>query len=99
MSQPLNENEISQALNDMPGWSYDDSKITKKYHFKHFREAMSFLVRVGFEAEAVNHHPTMKINWNIVKISLNTHDAGDKVTEHDLSLAKRIEHLSWTDKA
>ena len=99
MSTPLNENQISQSLTELSGWSYDDSKITKKYHFKHFKEAVSFIVRIAFEAEAVNHHPTIKNTYNVVKISLNTHDAGNKVTEKDIDMAKRIEHLAWTDKA
>ena len=99
MLNPLSEKDISKALTDLPGWSYDDSKITKKYHFKHFKEAMSFIVRVGFEAEAANHHPTIKNTYNIVKISLNTHDAGNKVTNRDIELAKTIEHFCWTDKA
>ena len=98
MNQPLNENQISQALADLPGWSYDDGKIHKKYKFNHFKEALSFIIRVGFEAEAINHHPTIKNTYNLVKISLCTHDAGDKVTEKDFDLARHIEHFSWTNQ-
>ncbi|WP_432799006.1 4a-hydroxytetrahydrobiopterin dehydratase [Poriferisphaera sp. WC338] len=91
----LSEKQINQALSDLPGWSYDDAKISKTYRFKHFKEALSFIVRLSFEAEAMNHHPEIFNVYSTVKISLNTHDAGNKVTEKDIQLAKHIESLNW----
>ena len=60
-----------------------------------FREAMSFMVRAAFEAEALNHHPEWTNVYDRVVVRLNTHDAGGKVTAKDVELAKRIQEISW----
>lgn len=67
----------------------------KTFVFGSFREALSFMVRVGFEAEALNHHPEWSNVYNRVVIRLTTHDAGNKVTTSDLELVRRIEGISW----
>jgi len=52
------------------------------------------MVRVGFEAEKQAHHPEWFNVYNRVEISLSTHDAGGKVTEKDILLAKAIEQIA-----
>ena len=51
------------------------------------------MTRVALEAEKMNHHPTWSNVWNKVEIRLNTHDAGDIVTDKDHKLAKKIDAL------
>jgi 4a-hydroxytetrahydrobiopterin dehydratase len=93
--QPLSGDSIRQALADLPGWSLEGDVIERTFTFSSFREAMSFLVRVAFEAEDLDHHPELNNVYNRVRVVLCTHDAGNKVTELDLELARRINHLSW----
>lgn len=95
MSTPLSAKQISPALGKLPGWAFQREALAKTYTFDSFREAMSFMVRVAFEAEAMNHHPEWKNIYNKVVIRLNTHDAGGKVTAKDVKLAQRIEALAW----
>lgn len=90
---PLSEQQIEQELESLNGWSFEDDTITKDFSFPDFKEAMSFMVRVGFEAEALVHHPDWSNVYNSVSIRLSTHDAGDKVTEKDIKLAKAIEEI------
>jgi len=80
-------------LNDLEGWELKDDKLTKLFKFKNFREAMTFLMRLAFEAEAMNHHPEIENVYNKVRLSLTTHDAGNKVTEQDVALARQVEKL------
>ena len=54
---------------------------------------MSFLVRISFEADQRDHHPEIFNCYNRVSLSLNTHDAGGKVTEKDFSLASAIDNI------
>lgn len=89
----LTKTEIDNALHDLKGWELEDNKLTKHFKFKNFRDAMAFLMRLSFEAEAVNHHPEIENVYNKVRLSLTTHDAGDKLTEKDVILARRIEKL------
>ena len=84
--------EIEDQLRDVKGWSYADEGINKEFRFKDFKEAMAVMVRVGEEAEAMNHHPEWFNVYNKLNIRLSTHDAGG-VTEKDLELAKRIENI------
>ena len=91
----LSEQDIHVALTDLEGWSFDDNALSKSFQFGSFREAMSFLLRVGFEAEEANHHPEIVNVYSSVRIRLTTHDAGNTVTDKDVSLARRINHICW----
>lgn len=93
MTSPLTEANIKAALKDLPGWSHADDKLTKTYKLADFREALGFIVRIGLEAETANHHPELFNVYSTVTISLNTHDAGNKVTQKDVDLARAIESI------
>ena len=95
MEKALNGEEITQALTGMNGWKFETDALAKEFKFGTFREALSFMVRIGFEAEAMNHHPEWTNVYNRVSIRLNTHDAGGKVTAKDVALAKKIQAISW----
>lgn len=95
MAQPLATAEITTALAGLPGWTLVGDALAKEFKFGSFREAMSFMVRVSYEAEAADHHPAWTNVYNRVAIRLNTHDAGDKVTAKDVALAKKIQAISW----
>lgn len=96
-SQPLTSSEINAALPELPGWKFERDALAKEFQFGSFKEALSFMVRVGFEAETMDHHPDWTNVYNRVAIRLNTHDAGGKVTSKDVTLAKKIQMLSWVD--
>lgn len=95
MAKPLAHSEIAAELGSLPGWAFEQDALTKSFEFGSFREAMSFMVRVAFEAEDLNHHPEWTNVYRRVAVRLNTHDAGGKVTPKDLDLARRIERISW----
>jgi 4a-hydroxytetrahydrobiopterin dehydratase len=95
MAKPLTSSKITAALADLPGWKFKRDALAKEFKFGSFREAMSFLVRVSYEAEGMNHHPEWTNVYNRVAIRLNTHDAGGRVTAKDVELAGKIEKVSW----
>jgi 4a-hydroxytetrahydrobiopterin dehydratase len=74
-------------------WQETDNKLYRSFKFKDFSEAFSFMTRVALLAEKHNHHPTWTNTWNTVEIWLNTHDAGDVVTDKDRLLADEIDLL------
>ena len=94
-SQSLTPAEINEALRALPGWKFDRDALAKEFKFGSFKEALSFMVRVGFEAEAMDHHPDWTNVYNRVAVRLNTHDVGGKVTAKDAALAKKIQAISW----
>ena len=71
-------------------WQEKDNALYRSFTFKDFPEAFVFMTRVAFLAEKQNHHPRWTNVWNKVEIWLNTHDAGDVVTDKDRALADAI---------
>lgn len=91
--QAANDTLIEQFLEQHENWVFADDAISADFSFTDFKSAMSFVVRLSYEAEAAGHHPDIFISYNRVTLRLSTHDAGNVVTEADLSLAKRIESI------
>jgi 4a-hydroxytetrahydrobiopterin dehydratase len=98
MSKALGLEEIGAALGRLAGWRHEADALEKNFQFGDFQEAFAFMVRVAFAAEAMNHHPEWTNVYNRVRVRLNTHDAGGKVTEKDVELARRIERLAGKAK-
>ncbi len=82
------------------GWELsDDGKaITKTFRFRGFRDAMAWMMRAGFEAEQLNHHPEWSNVYNRVEVRLTTHDTGG-LTEKDIDLAQRMERVAGRNLA
>ena len=74
-------------------WKKKENKLYKKFEFKDFSEAFAFMTRVALAAEKMDHHPLWTNVYNKVEIWLNTHDAGDVVTDKDRKLAGQIDKL------
>lgn len=74
-------------------WIEEDNKLKRNFTFQDFSEAFAFMTRVAILAEEQNHHPYWSNVYNKVSIELNTHDAGNIVTEKDYTLAKAIDSL------
>jgi 4a-hydroxytetrahydrobiopterin dehydratase len=74
-------------------WKEENNKLKRSFEFKNFSEAFAFMTRVALLAEKQDHHPFWTNVYNKVEIELNTHDAGDKVTEKDHKLAQAIDKL------
>lgn len=94
-STPLSVEEIERALAGLPGWRRERDALEKTFQFGSFREALSFMVRVAFEAESLNHHPEWTNVYGRVAVRLCTHDAGHRVTARDVELAGRMQRISW----
>ena len=92
----LTEQEITKALQELEGWTYEDNAIHTSFEFGNFKEAFSVMTRIAFEAEALEHHPTWTNTFNELQITLTTHDA-DGVTQKDIDMAKTIEDLVDAD--
>ncbi|MBA4197213.1 MAG: pterin-4-alpha-carbinolamine dehydratase [Chitinophaga sp.] len=74
-------------------WKEVNNQLHKTFEFNNFSEAFAFMVRVAMEAEKMDHHPLWTNVYNKVDIWLNTHDAGDIITDKDHVLARKIDTL------
>ena len=84
------EAEIAAALADLPRWVRDGGEIVREFACTSFADAIAFVVRIGFLAEAADHHPDLDVRWRTVRVALTTHDAGG-LTDRDFALAAAIE--------
>jgi 4a-hydroxytetrahydrobiopterin dehydratase len=75
-------------------WKEENNTLYKKFEFNNFSEAFAFMTRVAIAAEKLNHHPLWTNVYNKVEIWLNTHDAGDIVTDKDRKLSKVIDEIA-----
>lgn len=94
MAEPLSREQIDEALRDLRAWRYESEALHRSFEFDSFREALAFIVRIGFEAEQRDHHPEITNVYNRVELALTTHDAGNRVTKKDVALAEAIEALA-----
>ena len=88
----LSEEDIEKKLLRFPDWDYFESAIHAEFEFDNFRDCFSAMSRIAFECEGMNHHPTWTNVYNVLTISLSTHEAGG-VTEKDFRLAEAIEAI------
>ncbi len=94
---PLADEVLTGYLDQLPGWEIRHGALEKTFKFESFREALGFMVRVAFDAEALNHHPEWTNIYDRVIVRLRTHESQNQVTEKDIELARRIESVSWVD--
>ena len=88
----LDDDTIEKKLLQLPEWDYFENAIHTEYEFDNFKDCFSAMSRIAFECEALNHHPNWSNTYNILKISLSTHDEGG-VTIKDFNLAEAIEAI------
>lgn len=70
--------------------SQDAKSISKKFEFKNFSEALSFINKVGAIAESEGHHPDINlVDYKFVNIYLTTH-AIDGLSQNDFIVAAKI---------
>ena len=93
-TQELTEEERDSWLEALKGWktSRKGKAIERKFEFKDFSEAFSFMTRVALLAEQADHHPEWSNIYNRVTIELTTHDVGG-LSKRDMKMAKKISAL------
>ncbi|NND32778.1 MAG: pterin-4-alpha-carbinolamine dehydratase [Saprospiraceae bacterium] len=74
-------------------WQNKNDKLSRTFKFNDFSEAFAFMTQVAIEAEKQNHHPWWSNVYDTVNIELNTHDAGNIVTQKDRDLAAAIDTI------
>jgi 4a-hydroxytetrahydrobiopterin dehydratase len=86
---PLTRQEAEALLEQVPGWELEENKLTRRFKFPDFKEAMAFVNRVAALAEEEGHHPDIHIFWNRVRLDLTTH-AIKGLSENDFIMAAKI---------
>ena len=92
---PLTSDEAQRLQAEVPGWELRDDahRIERTFRFRNFREALSFVQKVGELAEAEGHHPDISFGWGHATISLSTKKIKG-LHENDFIMASKINNAS-----
>ncbi|MGW0395639.1 4a-hydroxytetrahydrobiopterin dehydratase [Streptomyces sp. NPDC003042] len=93
-SEPLSQKEIEDRLRELPGWTFENDRISRTYRLGTHVAASALVAHIASVQEELNHHSNLTLGYNTVVLSVNTHDAGGMVTERDFALAERVESLA-----
>jgi 4a-hydroxytetrahydrobiopterin dehydratase len=74
--------EARRRVQALPGWQLEGDAIKRQWTFPGFPEAIAFVVRLGFTAEAADHHPDLLVSYKRVTATYSTHSEGG-LTEKD----------------
>jgi 4a-hydroxytetrahydrobiopterin dehydratase len=85
--------EVRARLSDLPGWSFADNAIVREFAFAGFADAIAFVTRLAFDAEAADHHPDLNVRYRKVTVSWSTHSEGG-VTEKDVAGAGQADAIA-----
>ena len=85
--------EAERRIKSLDGWTLEGDAIKKRYTFKTFPDAIAFVDRLALEAERVDHHPDILINYRRVTLTYSTHDEGG-LTDKDFAGAAAADRLA-----
>ena len=94
-SHATSAQEAETPLAEAPEWALKDEahRIERTFRFKNFREALSFVQKVGELAEAEGHHPDISFGWGYATVSLRTKKIKG-LHENDFIMAAKIDRLA-----
>jgi 4a-hydroxytetrahydrobiopterin dehydratase len=91
---PLTRDEALQFWGQAPDWELRDDarRIERTFRFRNFREALTFVQRVGELAESEGHHPDISFGWGYATVSLSTKKIKG-LHENDFIMASKIDRM------
>ncbi len=90
------EEKLQAWLSNHTDWAIAEKRLKAVFGFDNpgsVHKASVFSSRIDIMAEGLGHHPIIQKNVSNVIIFTTTHDAGDQITDLDLTLAERISSL------
>lgn len=91
----IDSGQAAERLKALSGWELDGAAIRRTFTFDDFAAAVAFVVRLGFAADAADHHPDILINYRRVTLTYTTHSEGG-LTDKDFAGAARATELAGT---
>ena len=73
-------------------WLVKEREICGEIVFLNQTELAEFVLRLARHSDLVNHHADLTIRYNVLEISITTHDKGG-LTQKDSDLQREIERI------
>ena len=100
---PLTDLELKKALDRLPAWELDDSRVgperkkklelMRTYEFASFEDAIHFMSASSRYIAELDHHPDWENVWKTITVWLTTWDIGHQPSNYDIRLAEYLDHL------
>lgn len=88
----LSAQQIQEELKLVPLWELEGDRIARKFRFPTFNGSIEFVNQIAHQAEAMDHHPDILVEYNQVTLRLSTHDAGG-LSERDFRFAQAVDRV------
>lgn len=91
---PLTAQEVERLHEQVPNWEVCDDarRIRRAFRFGNFRQALSFVQKMGELAETESHHPDISFGWGYATVALQTKKIKG-LHENDFIMAAKIDRL------
>lgn len=90
---PFTQDEIRAALAGLPGWRVEDDALVRQFTLPSFADAVAFVTRIAFDAEAADHHPDLHVSYKRVSVTWATHSEGG-ITAKDVAGARQTDAVA-----
>jgi 4a-hydroxytetrahydrobiopterin dehydratase len=91
--KPLDDAKVREAMAGVPGWTLEGNAIRRQFTLGSFADAIAFVTRLAFDAEAADHHPDIQINYKRVTLIYSTHSEGG-LTPKDFDGARTADAIA-----
>ena len=85
--------EIAQLTNQLNGWNIINDgmdKLEREYVFPSFKDALTFVNKIGAVAEEQGHHPQITFTWGTATVRWWSHSLGG-LTRNDFIMAAKTD--------
>ncbi len=86
--------QAKERLQNLPGWELRGEAVLRQFTFFGFGDAVAFVVRLAFVAEAADHHPDILVSYKRVTLTYTTHSAGG-LTDKDFDGASEAGKIAF----
>ena len=93
---PMSGKEENKYMKKVKEWNLSRKgihKISRRFLFRTFLQAVDFVNKIAKLAEKEHHHPDLHLHYNKLDVDLYTH-AVHGLSENDFILAAKIDKLS-----
>ncbi len=71
-------------------WLEENKEQVKSFHFTNYKAVMAFVHEVMHIADKQNHHPSLLVEYALVKVSITDHDLG-RVSEKCIKFMEAVD--------
>lgn len=89
---PLSPAEASARLAELDGWQLRDGALEKEYRCRRYAETLWLANQIAWLAEQEDHHPTLTIDYDRLRVRYTTHSVGG-LSRNDFICAAKLDRL------